>query len=272
MERLRSVVAAVTGNRRRFPSYRSLLIDRTADEEDIEIAVDVYGNDEGEEERHALIRQLAVVLRSEALLCSWPRLLQFVTERLHANVSMQCRISERLGLAYQSGEGADDDDDEARLPAFAVEDSPGVYIVDLLALLEMICHGLAYQADVHVTLQLFLQCYGSGCQYEATSASDAAGLLPRQKKVVSLHHTAVLVHQDSDFYGVLRDMIPDGFLDGEGTSVSPGFTDLQVVPLPVALGHVLTGRPRSESVSEATYDIVPLWPYFGWKHAKAKIQ
>jgi hypothetical protein len=210
---------------------------------------------------------------SDALL-NWPRLARFAAERMRANFSAHFLIADRLDRAYRQFGDAYHDEDGGEtsnspwpLPAFVTEDVPGVYVVDLLALLEMLCHGLAHQPeDTDVTLRHFLRCYGEACQYEHATAGEKTGLLPGEKNTALQHHCVVLAHQESAFYAYLKEIIPDGFLDEEeAASTSPGFTSLQVVPLPVAIAHVLTGRTLSERVRDSTYDVIPLWPYFAWK-------
>ena len=278
--RMEKFINAVTG-RRRVPAYSSLLVDRTGNEDDTEIVIDAH-----EQQRNDIqerVRRLATRLEhspsnvngSDAFL-NWPRLARFAAGRMRANFSAHFLIADQLDRAYRHFGDAYHDDESgtpttpSALPAFVIEDMPGVYVIDLLALLEMLCHGLVHQpGDTDVTLKHFLRCYGEACQYEQEVAVETAGLLPGEKKPVRYHHCVVLAHQESAFYAYLKDIIPDGFLDeGEDANSSAGFTSLQVVPLPVAIAHVLTGA--RERVQCATYDVVPLWPYFAWKNMTAQ--
>lgn len=282
MEQLRSAVAAVAsvaggGRNKRFAAYKSLLMDRTDDNEDAEIVIDAHEQHRGDIQERVrclasrLERSHANVNGSDAFL-NWQRLARFVAERLRANLSAHFLIADRLDQAYCCMREIDtyrDSEEVASslLPSFVKEGAEGVYLVDLLALLEMLCHGLAHQPeDTDVTLKHFLQCYGNECMHEHTVAAETAGLLPGNEKVSS-HHCVVLVHQESAFYAYLQTIIPDGFLqEGEDVKDAHGLTNLRVVPLPCALAHVLTGKPASERVCHSTYDVVPLWPYFAWQH------
>jgi len=280
MEKLLSVF----NGRRRFPAYNSLLVDRTGNEDDTEIVIDAR-----EQQRSDIqdrVRRLTTQLghspsnvNGSDAFQNWPRLARFAGERRRANFSAHFLIAEQLDRAYrQFGDMYHDDDDPggsgpSPLPAFVTEVASGVSIVDLLALLEMLCHGLAHQPeDTDVTLKHFLRCYGQACQSELAFAEESAGLLPGGEKKQNpsrFQHCVVLAHQESAFYAYLKDIIPDGFLDeGEDANSSAGFTSLQVVPLPVAIAHVLTGA--RERVQSATYDVVPLWPYFAWKNMTAQ--
>jgi hypothetical protein len=276
---MEKLINAVTG-RRRFPAYSSLLVDRTGnDDDDTEIVIDAH-----EQQRNDIqerVRRLATRLErspsnvngSDALL-NWPRLARFAAERMRANFSAHFLIAHQLDRAYRQFNGAyhDQEDSDAPLPAFVAEDAPGIYLVDLLALFEMLCHGLAHQPeDTDVTLKHFLRCYGEACQYEHAITTERAGLFSpgAENATRRCHHCVVLVHQESAFYDYLRGIVPSGFLDKTGEEdTSPGFASLQVVPLPVAIAHVLTGRTAADRVSDATYDVIPLWPYFAWKKSQ----
>jgi hypothetical protein len=298
MEQLSQAVTTVKSlfARRKFPSYRP--IDRAGNDEDAEVVLDAP------EERRGIVRslvnRLAYSLDREPMddysdgdalvLDAWPRLKKQLAQRLRANPTAYYILTERLMQALAEPPLFLDDDTAAPAHAFVAVMAPGVFVVDLFALFEVLCLGVAITSGgLHATMRQFLDCYGAACEFELSAIGDGAGLFPAclpeddeggpvapAKPLRNIgNHCIVVAHGESAFSRYTETLLLESPLMNDDDGDDCGVDDhvhrvLQVVPLPTSIVNVLAALPATvpaldtTPATEAVYHTFPLWPFLAW--------
>lgn len=155
--------------------------------------------------------------------------------------------------------------------AFLHVSSPGLFLVDAAALLELLVfYDLLTASASFETSRAFEQQFESIMGLiQSEPRRSMTGLLPMTKGAHAPHALRVVVARESTAFSRFAAELAQGSTLCEGAGVSDVMIDvLQVFPLPdVAVNALLKlagGTP--DASADVAYHVFPLWPYMAYEH------